>query len=81
MHRMAYRPIELMLQILVTVHELYPSQLRWGARPPYTFDLDMGTDQVRIGVVAGQTPEQIEQAWEPGLARFLAARDRYLLYR
>jgi uncharacterized protein YbbC (DUF1343 family) len=79
--RAAYRPLELMLQILATVHQLYPGRLHWGARPPYTFDLDMGTEQVRIGLAAGETPEQIEQAWEPGLARFLKARDKYLLYQ
>ena len=41
----------------------------------------MGTDQVRISLASGETPEQIEQAWEPGLARFLKAREKYLLYR
>jgi len=81
--RSAYRPLELMLQILATVHQLYPGKFRWGtgATAPYTFDLDMGTDQVRIGLASGETPEQIEQAWEPGLARFLKAREKYLLYR
>jgi len=80
--RAAYRPVDLMLQILYVVHQLYPSQFQWGAafKGQYTFDLDMGTDQVRLGLAAGRTPEQIEQEWEPGLARFLKAREQYLLY-
>jgi len=80
--RAVYRPVDLMLQILYVVHQLYPSQFRWGAAfgGQYTFDLDMGTNQVRLGLAAGRTPEQIEAPWEPGLARFLKARERYLLY-
>ncbi|HYM69824.1 MAG TPA: DUF1343 domain-containing protein [bacterium] len=80
--RAAYRPVDLMLQILYVVHQLYPTKFRWGAAfgGQYTFDLDMGTDQVRLGLAAGRTPEQIEQQWEPGLARFLKAREPYLLY-
>jgi uncharacterized protein YbbC (DUF1343 family) len=80
--RAAYRPVELMLEILHAVHRLYPEQFRWGDsfKGQYTFDLDMGTDQVRLELAAGRTPEQIEQQWEPGLARFLKAREKYLLY-
>jgi uncharacterized protein YbbC (DUF1343 family) len=81
--RSAYRPMDLMLTVLDVVRRLYPGQFRWG--PPLAtgtlpFDLAMGTDQVRRGLSAGRTPEQIEQDWEPGLARFLKARERYLLY-
>jgi uncharacterized protein YbbC (DUF1343 family) len=80
--RAAYRPVDLMVQILYVIHQLYPTKFRWGAASggQYTFDLDMGTDQVRLGLAAGQTPEQIEQEWEPGLARFTKAREQYLLY-
>ncbi len=80
--RAAYRPVDLMLQILYTVHQLYPGQFRWGASSggTYTFDLDMGTDQVRLGLAAGKAPEQIEEQWIPGLERFLKIREKYLLY-
>ncbi len=80
--RNAYRPVDLTLQILDAVRGLYPRQFQWGptSEGTYVFDLDMGTDQVRRGLVAGKSPEQIEKEWEPGLARFRVIREMYLLY-
>jgi uncharacterized protein YbbC (DUF1343 family) len=80
--RSAYRPVDLTLQILDVVHRLYPAQFRWGERSEgrYVFDLDMGTNQVRRGIIAGESPAQIEQQWEPALGRFLQIREKYLLY-
>lgn len=79
----AYRPVDLMLQILDTVRRLYPREFRWGRRSGegYVFDYDMGTDQVRRGLTAGVSPAQIEREWDPALARFRAIREKYLLYR
>ncbi len=80
--RSAYRPVDLCLQILDVVHRLYPGRFRWGPRwgDRYVFDIDMGTDRVRRGIMAGKSPRQIEEEWQPALARFLQVRERYLLY-
>lgn len=81
--RKAYRPMELMLNILDVVRRTYPSGFRWGGRSyegSYVFDLDMGTDQVRRQLVAGKSPEEIEKSWEPDLHYFLGVRAKYLLY-
>jgi len=80
--RTAYRPVDLTLQILDAVRGLYPRQFQWGptSEGAYVFDLDMGTDQVRRGLMAGKSPAQIEKEWEPGLARFRVIREMYLLY-
>jgi uncharacterized protein YbbC (DUF1343 family) len=80
--RSVYRPVDLTLQILDAVHRLYPYQFRWGpmSEGDYVFDLDMGTDQVRRGIMMGKSPAQIEKEWEPDLARFRAIREKYLLY-
>jgi len=77
-----YRPMDLLLNLLDVVRRLYPGQFRWGATSGtrYTFDLDMGTDQVRRALNAGRTPEQIERDWDPGLSGFLKTREKYLLY-
>jgi len=80
--RSVYRPVDLTLQILDVVRRLYPREFRWGRRAGegYIFDWDMGTDQVRRELTAGKPPEEIERAWQPGLARFLQIREKYLLY-
>jgi uncharacterized protein YbbC (DUF1343 family) len=80
--RAAYRPMRLMLDILAAVRQLYPTQFQWGGKwsGQYIFDMDMGTDQVRKDFQAGLTPAQIEEHWQPALARFLQTRQKYLLY-
>jgi uncharacterized protein YbbC (DUF1343 family) len=80
--RSAYRPMDLMLQILDVFHRLYPRGFRWGRSyaGSYVFDWDMGTDEVRRDLVAGKSPAQIERSWEPDLERFMTVRAKYLLY-
>jgi uncharacterized protein YbbC (DUF1343 family) len=80
--RPAYRPMGLMLDILATMRQLYPAQFDWGGKwgDKYVFDLDMGTDEVRRDFQAGLSPAQIEESWQPALARFLQVREKYLLY-
>ncbi len=80
--RRAYRPVDLMLQILDVVRRLYPSQFQWGelSGDRYVFDLEMGTDQVRQGLIAGRSPKEIEKEWESSVGAFLEVRKKYLLY-
>lgn len=81
--RAAYRPVRLTLEIIDAVRHLYPAQFGWGGKwgDQYVFDVDMGTDQVRRDFLAGRTPAQIEESWQPALARFMQLREKYLLYR
>lgn len=80
--RAAYRPVRLTLDIIDAVRQLYPTRFQWGRRwgDRYVFDLGIGTDQVRRDFLAGRTPAQIEENWQPALARFLQVREKYLLY-
>ena len=80
--RAAYRPMDLMLQVLDVIRRAYPFTFHWGDsyKGSYVFDLDMGTDQVRRMLIAGRSPAEIEKSWEPGLERFRALRAKYLLY-
>ncbi len=80
--RRAYRPVDLLLHILDVVRRLYPDQFQWGASfgGRYTFDLEMGTDQVRQALTEGTAPDEIRRAWTPALASFLKIREKYLLY-
>jgi len=80
--RAAYRPMRLMLEIIDGVRQLYPNRFHWGGRwgDQYVFDIDMGTDEVRRAFIAGRTAAQIEDSWQPALARFMQIREKYLLY-
>jgi uncharacterized protein YbbC (DUF1343 family) len=80
--RAAYRPVRLTLDIIQAFRRLYPNQFHWGAKwgDQYVFDIDMGTDEVRRAFIAGRSPAQIEDTWQPALARFIQIREKYLLY-
>ncbi len=43
-------------------------------------DRDWGTDTVRLALLAGESPDAIVAAWQPGLRAFEALRAKYLLY-
>ena len=43
--------------------------------------IDWGTDTFATALQAGRSAHEIEAQWEPGLRRFLAIRQKYLLYR
>lgn len=44
------------------------------------FDLRIGTDQLRKQIIAGVSEADIRKSWEPGLKKFKAIREKYLLY-
>jgi uncharacterized protein YbbC (DUF1343 family) len=44
------------------------------------FDRDWGTESVRLALLAGESPDAIAAAWEPGLRAFAKLRRPYLLY-
>jgi uncharacterized protein YbbC (DUF1343 family) len=45
-----------------------------------SFDLRIGTDQLRKQIIAGIPEVEIRKSWEPGLKKFKAIRAKYLLY-
>jgi uncharacterized protein YbbC (DUF1343 family) len=51
-----------------------------GDSGPSAFDHIAGSDDLRKALQAGETPEQIIEAWQPALAKFREARRPYLLY-
>lgn len=44
------------------------------------FDLRIGTDQLRKQIIAGVSEIEIRKSWEPGLQKFKAIREKYILY-
>ncbi len=51
-----------------------------GDSGPDAFDHVAGTDELRLALQSGKTPEEIITSWQPGLAAFREARRPYLLY-
>lgn len=47
---------------------------------PQWFDLLMGTDQVRKGILAGKSATAIESMWQPALQQYRLIREKYLIY-
>lgn len=47
---------------------------------PHWFDLLMGTDAVRLGIIKGKTEAEIQEEWEPALQQYRKTREKYLLY-
>lgn len=45
-----------------------------------SFDRLAGSDQLRLQIIAGKTPEQIRSTWKDGLEKYKIMRKKYLLY-
>jgi uncharacterized protein YbbC (DUF1343 family) len=79
--RDVYKPYLCGLQIMYVHQQLYPdvdlfeNENRWSM-----FAKVMGTEQFRLDIQAGKTPETMESEWRPGLDKFLELRQPYLLY-
>ena len=76
----AFQPMLTQLWILATLLKLYPNQEFFSAERQQSFDRAMGTDQVRLKLVAGETPDKIIAEWQNELDAFKARRLKYLLY-
>ncbi len=66
------------VEIATAVRAVSPGELRVSVKSTAT---DWGTDTFATALQAGRSAQQIEAQWEPALRRFLAVRQKYLLYR
>src|SRR3989442_1326676 len=80
--RSTYRPLTTAVYVLVEIHKMYGGQLifRLPLHGPPLFDQVWGTRQVRLGILRGDDAATIVARWQPGLQKFLALRQQYLLY-
>jgi uncharacterized protein YbbC (DUF1343 family) len=76
-----FRPMLTQLHILAAVLKLYPDQPIFNPERVNSFDRAMGTDQVRLALLRGESPEAIMASWEKDLAGYRQKRERYLIYR
>lgn len=71
------------LRYVLQFYRLYQAEGKekeFFTRPKW-FDTLMGTNQVRTGIIEGQTEEQIRSAWQADLEKYRNMRKRYLLYK
>jgi len=84
--RRTFRPYLTGLAVLRAFRQLFPTNFRWRTRE-YEFvkdkpaiDLLAGGPEVREGIDAGWTLDQLAATWRPGEQTFLEDRRRWLLY-
>lgn len=73
------------LSWVIELYNAYPDKANFftPGRPGQdisAFDLRIGTDQLRKQMIAGVSEADIRKSWEPGLQKFKAIREKYLLY-
>lgn len=81
--RDTYRPVETGVLLLHTLIK-FQGDLFMFNEPTYDkrrhFDLLAGTDRLRMGLMDGEPVQEIMEAWEPEVERFMKHRERHLLY-
>jgi uncharacterized protein YbbC (DUF1343 family) len=84
--RARFEPVRTAVAILRTAAELAPTAFAWRP-PPYEYeyekpaiDILWGSDQLRTGIQAGRTTDQLLEGAAQEIAAFSAAAAPYLLY-
>ncbi len=85
--RARFEPVLSAVTLLREFHAADPSRFAWRP-PPYEYeptrmpiDILAGSSTLRAAVERGDDPRGVARGWQPGVERFLALRDRFLLYR
>ncbi len=78
MDRAAMQAIRLGIEIVRTLHSMYPNEFQWRQAH---FDRLCGTSAVREAITKGTDFKTLEMQWQEDLAAFRKIRQRYLLYR
>ncbi|MBS1911673.1 MAG: DUF1343 domain-containing protein [Bacteroidetes bacterium] len=76
-------PFKACIAILATLRDLYPERNLLGSIADEkwkTFDKVCGTDQIRLGLLRGDTPDALAAAWRRPLGAYISRREDYLLY-
>lgn len=73
--RQKFEPLRTGLEIAVWLRAKHPQT--WNAKAYLTL---LGNSAAHEALLAGKSAAEIEGGWQPGLAEFLKARERFLLY-
>lgn len=75
--RATFNPVIVGLTVIATIHDLYPRQFEFL---PQHFDQLVGNDWIRRDIESGVPVAKMRERWQPGLVKFMQAREKYLLY-
>lgn len=75
--REQYDPTKLAVALLAALRAVHPDEFQFRAA---TFDRLASGPELRAAIEAGRSPQEIWNSWEQDLARFRAARTKYLIY-
>ena len=84
--RSVFRPVETGITLIEAFRAAGPGQFKWRTEPyEYEFvkppiDIMYGSAQLREGLEAGQSAQEIARSWMPDVEVFAALRAPYLLY-
>ncbi|WP_026692363.1 exo-beta-N-acetylmuramidase NamZ family protein [Peribacillus kribbensis] len=82
--RRYYKSFETGLQIVKTIHDMYPGQFAFrtpAANNISYFDNLTGSGLIRKGIEEGKTVAEMKAEWQGGLDNFMKIRKKYLLYK
>ena len=81
MDRELAMPLEIVLYLLATVKEAYPSHFEFLENDGTHFiDQLAGTDSLRLALIERRSPADILQDWRSGLDEFARRREPFLIY-
>jgi len=75
-----FQPMRAQIHLLAALRQLFPEHDFFTDRVS-SFDLAMGSDQVRKDLAAGKSAAEIIGSWQDELDNFLQIRARYLIYK
>ena len=78
--RSVQRPKGFSLTYVLEFYRLYQKHSDKFFTRPHWFDLLMGTNTVRQGILEGKTEAELRKEWEPALLEYKSIREKYLLY-
>jgi uncharacterized protein YbbC (DUF1343 family) len=76
----AFQPMRTQLWLLANLLKMYPDREIFSSNRLQSFDRAMGTDQARLKLSAGESPEQIIAGWQSDLEAYKLRRSKYLIY-
>jgi len=72
-----FSAIDFGLNLIYVLHKLYPAEFEFKENH---FDLLAGTDNIRLSIENGDSPDHIKKLWQEDLNKFKKIRNQYLLY-
>lgn len=86
--RAEWRPLDVWLNVIITIRRLYPTEFAWllpgdtleGGKSVYHFDRLIGTSAARMQIERGAAAAEVMADWADYQAAFRAFRQPFLLY-